>query len=236
MKSGDLSFPIRAVSFGPALGRAAFRTVILWIVIQSLTSCVGPGRVSSAAAVVSQSPQAEQSQPALQSDLPENSCVLGLPNECNPIPPRPEGFEESACPIPAQPSAEALPKREDLLQNGILVMDNENYLTCIDAVCADLDAYDGTSIEVIGFVFRDFEGIAENEFVAARMVMVCCEDDMEPLGFLCRYENAENFKDGQWARVTGMIRKTQYEGETIPCIEVQEMEAVPPPDQEIIIP
>jgi len=122
------------------------------------------------------------------------------------------------------------------LQNGILIMDGHNYYRCLNEIYADMDRYEGTKIELVGFVWNESEVFADNEFVPARLMMVCCAADMAPVGFLCRYEEASKLEADSWVKVSGTIGKTEYDGETIPYIDAQSVESTDKPEEDYIYP
>lgn len=122
------------------------------------------------------------------------------------------------------------------LQNGVIVMSDSNFYEYMNEIYDDLDKYMGAKIEVIGFVFNDNEEFSDNEFVPARLMMVCCAADMVPVGFLCRYDKASELTTDTWVKVTGTIGKTQYEGETVPYIKAENVEKAEKPVNEYVYP
>ncbi len=123
-----------------------------------------------------------------------------------------------------------------LLQDGVVVLDSENFYDYLCRIYASPDEYIGAPIEVVGFVFRDNDGIEENEFIAARLMMVCCAADMQPVGLLCRYDGTPELETDSWVKVSGTIAQTDFDGETIPCIAVKSVEAAQEPDEFYIYP
>ncbi len=122
------------------------------------------------------------------------------------------------------------------LQDGVLVMDSSNFYACFIEVYTNIDKYVGTPIEVVGFVFNENEKLADDEFVPARLMMVCCAADMQPVGFLCRYDKASELSADSWVKVTGAIGKTTFEGDTIPYIEAESVEITEDPNEGYIYP
>ena len=98
----------------------------------------------------------------------------------------------------------------------------QNYTNILKSVTENLDNYIGCKIHFTGYVYRllDFSPI---QFVLARD-MIVSENPLQSLvvGFLCEYKNAEEFKDGEWVEVTGIIKKSDYYGE-IAIIEVTDI-------------
>lgn len=116
-----------------------------------------------------------------------------------------------------------------------LIMDTDNFVQCLSDVSGDLESYIGMPIEILGFVYHD-EQFKADEFVTARLMMVCCAADMQPVGFLCRYDGAETLKSDSWITVNGVIGKTEFNGETIPYVKVDHIDEAQKPDQDYIYP
>jgi len=121
-------------------------------------------------------------------------------------------------------------------KDGVLIVDGNNYYQCMTYLYADLDQYVGTKIQMDGFVWKDSEKMTEEEFVPARMMMVCCAADMVTVGLLCRYDKTSQLAADSWVTVTGVVDKAEFEGEIIPCITVETAEETERPAQEYIYP
>lgn len=126
-------------------------------------------------------------------------------------------------------------RNELQLIDETIIMDNDNYVRWIQEIYDNIEKYIGKKIQVNGFVFKDeqFEG---NEFVSARMMMVCCAADMQPIGFLCRYDNAAELKVDTWIRVYGTIAKGEFNGNVIPVIEADKVENIEKPEFDYVYP
>lgn len=122
------------------------------------------------------------------------------------------------------------------LQNDALIMTDSNFYECMNEIYNDMDKYEGVKIEVVGFVFNEIDGFSDNEFVPARLMMVCCAADMVPVGFLCRYDKASELTADTWVKVTGTIGITQYEGENIPYIQAETVEETEIPANKYVYP
>ncbi len=122
------------------------------------------------------------------------------------------------------------------LQNGVIIMDSSNFYRCLSEIHEHIDKYEGIPIEVVGFVFKDNEDFPENIFVPARLMMVCCAADMVPVGFLCEYEKTQNLETDAWVKVTGVIGKTQFQGDSVPIIKVTDVEKTVKPEYEYVYP
>lgn len=120
--------------------------------------------------------------------------------------------------------------------NSALVMNSSNFYSLLCDIYEDIDKFQGVQIEVEGFVFRGNGILSDNEFIPARLMMVCCAADMQTVGLLCRYDNATSLETDSWVKVCGTIGETEYEGELIPCIIAQTVEPVEQPDKSYIYP
>lgn len=104
--------------------------------------------------------------------------------------------------------------------NKKITVGNDEFYPWIAEFYTNMDKYEGYTISITGFVFKDEESLAENEFVPARLAMVCCAADLAPLGMLCKYDKASELKADSWVTVEGVIHKGQYEGRDEPQIAV----------------
>lgn len=121
------------------------------------------------------------------------------------------------------------------LQDGKIIMDDNTFAGWLNEIYERLDVYVGVEIETSGFVFHS-EEFLQDQFVPARMMMNCCAADAVPVGFLCGYPQAAHLPDDSWVKVTGMITRTTYEGETIPLIQAKKIVPVEKPETEYIYP
>ena len=66
----------------------------------------------------------------------------------------------------------------------------------------------------------------DNQFVLARDMIVSSNSQSVVVGFLCECDNAKNFTDNSWVKVTGTIVKGDY--------DTPKEEYVYPPDDSYI--
>ena len=111
----------------------------------------------------------------------------------------------------------------------------ENYTNILQAVHENLDSYVGVKIKFTGYVYRliDFD---KEEFVLARDMFINEEQTQSVVvGFLSRYKNASNFKDGEWVELTGIIERGKYHNKEIPIIKVLEIKPTDMPDNSFVM-
>ncbi len=128
------------------------------------------------------------------------------------------------------------PQETPWIRDGRIVLENPDYYQCLNDIYSNMDNYQGMTVEMVGFVFRDNELFLENQFVPARLLMVCCAADMAPIGLLCEYDQAAQLEESAWIKVTGTLSIKEYDGETVPIVQVTKVESAKVPEQEYIYP
>ena len=104
--------------------------------------------------------------------------------------------------------------KDRIVANEITEIQPENYTNILQAVHKDTDSYVGMKIKFTGYVYRliDFK---ENEFVLARDMYINEEKTQSVVvGFLSKYKDVKNLKDGEWVEVTGTIEKDKYHNQS----------------------
>lgn len=120
-------------------------------------------------------------------------------------------------------------------EDGTIVIESGNYYPVLCDLYTDLDKYVGRTVTVTGFVFRD-ESFAVDQFVTARLLMVCCAADMQTVGLLCQYDGAAQLESDAWVTVTGVLQKVPFGGEDVPCIAVESAKSAEEPEDAYIYP
>ena len=121
------------------------------------------------------------------------------------------------------------------LQGDTVVMDDNNFVKWVQEIYNNPSKYEGKKIQVIGFVFRDKQ-FKPNEFVPARLMMVCCAADLNPIGLLAHYSNASELKQDSWFKFTGKIVKGEYKGQQTPVIDIESAIKTDKPKNEYVYP
>ena len=70
----------------------------------------------------------------------------------------------------------------------------------------------------------------QNQIIVARFGITCCVADASVYGMMAKGEVASLPKD-KWVQVTGKIDQTQYNGETIPVIKINQLSKITAPQQ-----
>ncbi|WP_334074386.1 MULTISPECIES: TIGR03943 family putative permease subunit [Paenibacillus] len=111
----------------------------------------------------------------------------------------------------------------------------EIYMEILSSIITFADPFMGKEIEITGFVYREPD-LADNQFVIGRIAVQCCTADASPYGVLAESGEAAAFKDDTWVKVKGTLGHTEYNGNTIIKIDVQEIEVMEAPGNPYIYP
>lgn len=121
------------------------------------------------------------------------------------------------------------------LHGDTIVMDDNNFVKWLQELYDNKQKYQGKKIQAIGFVLKGKE-LSKNEFYPARLMMACCTADLQPVGLLCRYENAPELKQDSWVKVEGTIKIIDYKGEQTAIIIADNVSNAEKPEYEYVYP
>lgn len=118
--------------------------------------------------------------------------------------------------------------------SDIIEINSSNYTNVLKTVHEDIDSYIGKTIHFTGFVYRVFD-LTDSQFILARNMIISSDNKAVVVGFLCHYNDANNFDNNMWVDVTGTITKGNYHGD-MPIVEVCNMHEVDCPSDEFVYP
>lgn len=125
---------------------------------------------------------------------------------------------------------EDIPPIEDNKTGADIIINDYKYSYMLDRISNNIDDFYGDTIEIKGFILKDEDLMAINQFMIARLYMVCCIADVQTIGYLCEYDNVLNkFKENSWVRIVAKIDKTDYEEKTVPYLKVLCIESIKKP-------
>ncbi len=117
--------------------------------------------------------------------------------------------------------------------NEIALLTESNYTDVLKMVHEDLNTYLGQQISFTGYVYR-VPNIKDNEFILARDMYIDSNHlQSVVVGFLCSVENAKDFNNGDWVKITGTIEKGEYFGE-IPILKISNIEKTTAPENKFV--
>ena len=108
-------------------------------------------------------------------------------------------------------------------ENRTITVGDDDFLAWVDAVYKNPADFENWNIQITGTVFYDERFMKEDEFVPARLLMVCCAADLVPYGLICRYEKANELENGAWFSVKGRIALGEYHGNPEPQVVVESL-------------
>lgn len=116
------------------------------------------------------------------------------------------------------------------LQAPIIKVRDEDYGIWFVDMMDNMDRYDGKIIEITAKI-RKPKGFPEKIFLPGRMAMTCCADDVTFLGYVCKAEEASNWKDGQWVTIRASVRYARVSiynglGPVLDALEISEAQTV----------
>ncbi len=128
-------------------------------------------------------------------------------------------------------------KTEDYRLLEKIELNSDNYTKIISDIEQNPEKYIGKKIKLEGFVYRDPQ-FDEDEFVIARMYMLCCAADAQVTGLMCRWDKSTIVRDEQWIVAEGVLMCEDYEidGGTsrIPVIQLSKVTKLKTPENQYI--
>lgn len=119
--------------------------------------------------------------------------------------------------------------KEKLLRAKIIDINDQQYVNIMNIIQDNLKGMIGKTISTQGFVYRE-KNFMQNQIIVARFGITCCVADASVYGFMAK-GNATNLPKDQWIQVTGTIEQTQYNGDAIPIIVINQLSKIAPPQQ-----
>ena len=170
-------------------------------------------------------------EPAASPDIPLAQSSPETPPDIPPVQSGPESSPSDGGSLPAEDTApaDALDLVQPDPQNGIpdkeasaglpgldtanrrITVSDEDFGIWISEFYDNMAEYEGYTVTITGFVFKDPEILEEDEFVPARLMMYCCVADLTPVGLLCKYDKAAGLEKDSWVTVEGTLYIGQYE-------------------------
>ncbi|MDR1943965.1 MAG: TIGR03943 family protein [Synergistaceae bacterium] len=93
-----------------------------------------------------------------------------------------------------------------------ITVENDDFYTWLEEIFLNPDRYEGYTIRMTGFVFKDPEMLLPDEFAPVRLVMSCCVADLLPFGMICKYDKVDELQADSWVTVEGVIHITEENG------------------------
>lgn len=141
----------------------------------------------------------------IENASPEDKMPAAAPE--TPLPDEPGNDPLAELPVAAD--ASDLPGLD--IRNKKITVAHEDFSMWITEMYTNMKQYQGYTVVMTGFVFKDPEFLKEDEFVPARLMMSCCVGDLAPAGILCKYDQADQLQAESWVTVEGTLTLGQHE-------------------------
>ncbi|ADY54525.1 protein of unknown function DUF1980 [Syntrophobotulus glycolicus DSM 8271] len=92
-----------------------------------------------------------------------------------------------------------------------ITVSNDDFSLWLSEIYDNMEKYEGYTIVMTGFVFKNPEAFKRDEFLPARLMMSCCAADLMPTGLICQYDKAAELQAESWVTVEGTLFIGQYE-------------------------
>jgi len=122
-----------------------------------------------------------------------------------------------------------------LYKQNVIEMKDEWYIEKLQAMNTFVDNFQGKSIKITGFVYRE-DGLPNNQFIIGRMAMTHCIADISPYGIITEAANAGQYANDSWVTITGTIDQTVYHEQKVMKIIIDRVEPAKAPSVPYIYP
>lgn len=119
--------------------------------------------------------------------------------------------------------------KNKLFQSPTIKITDESYVPMMNIIQENLAKMIGKAITVKGFIYRE-KDFFQDQIVIARYGITCCVADASVFGIMAKGKVSGLPKD-KWIQVTGTLDQTNYDGSSIPIINIQEYKIISVPTQ-----
>jgi uncharacterized repeat protein (TIGR03943 family) len=88
----------------------------------------------------------------------------------------------------------------------------------------------GEPVHVIGFVYQD-DRFSETQFMVSRFTVSCCAADAVPVGLVVQWPDTAQLPPDTWVEVTGTLQTGEFNGQTMPILQAEEVSETEQPAQ-----
>lgn len=117
---------------------------------------------------------------------------------------------------------------KNLLLKKEIQVDNQNYVSIMNVIAHDVEAFVGKNITFAGFVHRE-DGLNEKQIGIVRYAIMCCGEEETTLGLIATGVNFSSLQEGDWIRVSGRIESTIVSRVLLPSVVVEKMGKIETP-------
>lgn len=138
---------------------------------------------------------------------------------------------------PSAATVENLPRplAEELKAGKQIEVTDLNYTEVMSELNQFPNDYVGKTVSMTGFVFRS-PGQSRNQFSLVRYVITCCTADALPYGILCESKSPEQYPDGTWLEVQGVVQTGQDDDGSVGMIQLASIKKITQPKHPYVFP
>ena len=111
---------------------------------------------------------------------------------------------------------------------------DEDYYAWMYELGSFAEKYEGYTVVMKGFIYRDPEIEKECDFALVRLSMWCCAADLTPIGFFVDCDGKLDYKDDDWVVVKGTFEINADDDSLM--LKAQSIEAAEKPEEEYVYP
>lgn len=115
------------------------------------------------------------------------------------------------------------------IENGVINIRSENFISDITELGSNLDKYVGKQIKISGYLFKD-KDLTFDRYIVSRLYMYCCAADAFPVGPILKDNKDPLIKPNTWVSVEGTIEKIDIDGMSLIQINPTHIEKADEPD------
>jgi uncharacterized repeat protein (TIGR03943 family) len=119
--------------------------------------------------------------------------------------------------------------KEKLLKTNSINIIDDQYVPMMNIIQDNLKNMTGKTVTTKGFVYRE-KNFMQTQIIVARFGITCCVADASVIGIMANGDVAAIPKD-KWVQVTGTLEQTQYDGSTVPIINIKQISKIAAPEQ-----
>lgn len=117
----------------------------------------------------------------------------------------------------------------ELLQSKKINMNDELYVPMLNIIQENLPNMIGKTVSTKGFVYRE-NTFMQNQIIVARFGITCCVADASVYGIMAK-GNVATIPTDQWVQLTGTIEQNQFDGDSIPVLNIKQISKIAEPEQ-----
>lgn len=116
-----------------------------------------------------------------------------------------------------------------------ITISDDDFYTWMFELGVNAKKYNGYTITMKGFIYREADSMKKDEFALVRLSMWCCAADLTPIGLLVDNSGGigTKFKENDWVLVTG---KAELSSSGDLVLKARHIEATKKPEEEYVYP